>query len=113
MYAQYYYIRLIVLAVLVVLDMYAAGLWCFAYVRTALPFCLVLALASLGALFGAVIATAFAYDLAGIKRFDPANIIYGFSFFVLQPLVALVTIVGQTWLVTWLIRAKAGKSHEM
>jgi heme/copper-type cytochrome/quinol oxidase subunit 3 len=112
-YAQYYYIRLIVLGVLVLLDVYGSGLWFFAYVRTALPFCSVLALASLGALFGAVIATAFAYDLAGIKRFDPANIIYGFSFFVIQPFVALVAVVGQTWLVICLIRAKASKSPEI
>ncbi len=111
MYAQYYYIRLLVLALLILLDVYSAGLWSFAYVRTALPFCLVLALASFGALFGAVIATAFAYDLAGMKRFDPANIIYGFSFFVVQPFVALVAVVGQSWLVIWLIRAKASKSH--
>jgi len=111
-YAQYYYIRLVVLAVLVLLDVYLAGLWSFAYVRTALPFCLVLALASFGALFGAVIATAFAVDLAGIKRFDPANVIYGFSYFVLQPFVALVAVVGQTWLVIWLTRAKASKSLE-
>ena len=93
--------------------MYSAGLWFFAYVRTALPFCLVLALASLGALFGAVIAAAFAYDLASMKRFDPANIIYGFSFFVVQPFVALIAVVGQTWLIAWLIRAKASKSHEI
>jgi hypothetical protein len=112
-YAQYDYIRLVVLAVLILLDVYAVGLWSFAYVRTALPFCLVLALASFGALFGAVIATAFAYDVAGMKRFDPANIIYGFSFFVVQPFVALVAVLGQTWLVIWLIRAKASKSHEI
>ena len=110
MYAQYYYIRLLVLAVLVALDVYSTGLWSFAYVRTAMPFCLVLA--SFGALFGAVIATAFAYDLAGLKRFDPANIIYGFSFFMVQPFVALVAVFGQTWLVIWLIRAKASKSLE-
>jgi hypothetical protein len=73
---------------------------------------LVLALASFGALFGAVIATAFAVDLVGIKRFDPANVIYGFSYFVLQPFVALVAVVGQTWLVIWVIRAKASKSLE-
>jgi 4-hydroxybenzoate polyprenyltransferase len=112
-YAQYYYIRLVVLAVVVLLDVYSAGLWSFAYVRTALPFCLVLALASFGALFGAVIATAFAYDLAGMKRFDPAKIIYGFSFFVVQPFVAMVAVVGQTWLVIWLIRANASKPHEI
>jgi hypothetical protein len=112
-YAQYYYIRLIVLAVLVLLDVYSAGLWSFAYVRTALPFCLILALASLGALFGAVISTAFAYDLAGMKRFDPTNIVYGFSFFVVQPFVALLAVGGQTWLVVWLIRAKASKSPEV
>jgi hypothetical protein len=93
------------------LDVYSTGLWSFASVRTTLPFCLVLALASFGALFGAVIAAAFAYDLAGMKRFDLANIVYGFSFFLVQPLVALLAVVGQSWLVIWLIRANTSKSQ--
>ena len=98
------------MAVSVTLDLYSAGLWSFAYVRTALPFCLLLVVSSVGALFVAIIAAAFAYDLAGVKRFDPGNVIYGFSFFVVQPLVALLAAVGQTWIVVWLVRAHRSKS---
>ena len=113
MYAQYYYIRLIVLALSVALDLYSAGLWSFAYIRTALPFCLVLVVTSVGALLVTLVAAAFAYDLAGIKRFDPGNIIYGFSFFLLQPLVTLLTAAGQTWLVIWLIRNRRGSNQSL
>ena len=75
-------------------------------------FCLLLVVSSVGALFVAIIAAAFAYDLAGVKRFDPGNVIYGFSFFV-QPLVALLAAAGQTCLVVWLLRAHRSKSHEI
>ncbi len=108
MYAQYYYIRLIVLALSVTLDLYSAGLWSFAYIRTTLPFCLVLVVSSVGALLVTLVAAAFAYDLAGVKHFDPGNIIYGFSFFVVQPLVALLAAAGQTWLVVWVLRNRRG-----
>jgi hypothetical protein len=37
--------------------------------------CLLLAIASVGALFLALVAAAFSLNLAGMKRFDPTNII--------------------------------------
>jgi len=112
-YAQYYYIRLIVLAVSLLVAVYSTGLWSFAYVRTGLLFCMPLVIASVGAFFVALVGAAFAFDLAGMKHLDPANIVYGFSFFVVQPCVALLTVLGQTWLIVWLIGSGPKKSHEI
>jgi hypothetical protein len=112
-YAQFYYARLIVLAVSLVIDVYSAGLWSFAFIRTGLPFCIPLAIASVGAFFVALVAAAFAFDLGGMKHLDPANVVYGFSLFVMQPCVGLLSVLGQTWLVVWLLRAGPKKSHEI
>jgi hypothetical protein len=111
MYAQFHDVRLFVIAVNVLLDVYSLGLWAFGYMRTRRQFFLLLVIASLGALFGSLVGGAFAYDFAGMKRFDPANRLYAVTFFVVQPLIALLTVVGQTLLVMWLVRARASNSH--
>jgi 4-hydroxybenzoate polyprenyltransferase len=73
--------------------------------------CLLLALASVGALFLALVAAAFPFDLPGMKRFDPTNIVYGFSYFVL-PLAALAATFGQTLFVIWVVRYRGRNSQE-
>jgi hypothetical protein len=110
MYAQFHDVRLFVIAINVVLDVYAVGLWFFAFQRTHRQFCLMLTIAAVGALFLAVVGGAFAYDLAAIKRFDPSNRLYGISYFVVQPLIAVLTIIGQTLLVRSLARADGNTS---
>jgi hypothetical protein len=109
-YAQFYDVRLFVIAVNVLLDVYSVGLWSFAFVRTRRQFFILLVISSIGALFLALVGGAFAYDFAGMKRFDPANRLYGVTYFLVQPLIALLTIVGQTLLVTWLVHARAHDS---
>jgi hypothetical protein len=110
-YAQFYDLRLFVIAVNVLLDVYSLGLWSFAFVRTRRQFFVLLAVCSIGALLLALVGGAFAYDFAGMKRFDPANRLYGVTYFVVQPLVALGTVVGQTLLVACLLRARAHDSR--
>jgi hypothetical protein len=111
-YAQFYSIRLIVAVLMIVIDLYSVGLWTYAWMRFGSLSCLLLALASVGALFLALVAAAFSFDLAGMKRFDPTNIVYGFSYFVLQPLVALAATVGQTLFVIWVVRHRGRNSQE-
>jgi hypothetical protein len=95
-YAQFYSIRLIVVVLMILIDLYSVGLWTYTWTRFGSSSCLLLALASVGASFLALVAAAFPFDLAAMKRFDPTNIVYGFSYFVLQPLVALAATFGQT-----------------
>jgi len=111
MYTQFYHIRLIVTVVGLAVDLYSVGLWSVAFMRTGRRFFVLLAMASADALFLSLVGTAFAYDLAGMKRFDPGNILYGFSCFVAQPVVALLTVVGQTLLVRWLLQTHGHKSR--
>ena len=86
---------------MILIDLYSVSLWTYAWMRFGSLSCLLLALASVGALFLALVAAAFPFDLAGMKRFDPTNIVCGFSYFVLQPLAALAATVGQTiWVVS-------------
>jgi hypothetical protein len=110
-YAQFYSIRLIVAALMILIDLYSVGLWTYAWTRFGSLSCLLLALASVGALFLALVAAAFSFDLAGMKQFDPPNIIYGFSYFVLEPAVALAAVVGQTLFVIWVVRDRGRNSR--
>ena len=105
MYAQFYLVRLFLAGVFILADLYLLGLWTFAFVRTGKNFFLLLAISIAGAVFVGIINAAFAYDLPGIKRFDPSNILYGAAFFVLQPFVLLLAIVGQTMFVKWILRS--------
>ena len=111
MYAQFYSIRLIVVALMILINLYSVGLWTYAWRRFGSLSCLLLALASVGACFLALVAAAFAFDVAGMKRFDPENILYGFSYFVLEPLVAVAAIVGQTLFVIWVVRHRGRNSQ--
>jgi hypothetical protein len=97
---------------MIVIDLYSVGLWAYAWVRFGSLSCLLLAIASVGALFLALVAAAFSFNLAGMKRFDPTNIIYGFSYFVLQPSVALAAVIGQTLFVMWVVRNRGKNSGE-
>jgi hypothetical protein len=110
-YAQFYSIRLIVAVLMIVIDLYSVGLWTYAWMRFGSLSCLLLAIASVGALFVALVAAAFSLNLAGIKRFDSTNLVYGFSYFVLQPSVALAAVIGQTLFVMWVVRNR-GKHSE-
>jgi hypothetical protein len=112
-YTQFYEVRLVVLALAVLLDLYAVGLWLFAFVRTRQWFCLLLAFCAAGALLFTLVQGAFAYDFLAMKRFDPANRLYGFSYFVLQPVIAVLTIIGETLLVIWLARPRAKNPSEV
>lgn len=110
MYAQFYNIRLLVDAVIIGVNLYSIGLWIYAWMRFGSLSFMVLAVASVGAFFLALVVAAFAYDVAGMKRLDPTHILYGFSYFVVQPCLALTTIIGQTLLVRWLIRTRTSDS---
>src|SRR5881227_3901961 len=95
MYAQFYYIRLVVDAITIAVDLIAIGVWSYAWMRIGSLSFLLLALASVGAFFLALVGTAFAYDFTAMKRFDPHNVVYGFSWFVVQPCIAVIAITGQ------------------
>ena len=110
MYAQFYSIRLIVAVLMIVIDLYSVVLWTYAWMRFGSLSCLLLAIASVGALFVALVAAAFSFNLAGMKRFDPTNIVYGFSYFVLQPSVAVAAVIGQTLFVMWVVRNRGKNS---
>jgi hypothetical protein len=111
MYAQFYSIRLCVAVVLILGNLYALALWCFAFVRSTFSFFVLLAVSSAGALFLGLINTAYAYNLSAIKQVDPLNIIYG-SFLLLQPVVLLLALTGQTILVRRFLRNISDKPVE-
>jgi hypothetical protein len=109
MYTQFYGIRLLVAAALILGGLYALGLWCFAFIRTSFAFFLLLAISSAGSLFLGLINAVYAYNLSAMRELDPLNVIYG-SFLVLQPVVLLLSLIGQTILVRWLLR-NTPRSH--
>jgi hypothetical protein len=96
---------------MILINLYSVGLRTYAWMRFGSLSCLLLAIASVGAFFLSLVAAAFAFDVAGMKRFDPTNILYGFSYFVLQPLVALAATIGQTLFVIWVVRDRGRNSH--
>jgi hypothetical protein len=110
-YGRYNLIRLLVAGVFVLGDLYLLGLWIFAFMRTGKNFFLLLAASTADAAIVAIINVGFAYDLPGIRRLDPSNLLYAAGFFVLPPLALLLAIVGQTIFVRWALRGTPGASE--
>jgi len=92
--------------VYVLLSLYAAGLWAFALFRTGLGFCYFFIIATLIGVFISVVALLLHLDPnIGVRIFGKFGWRMSYYFIiVIQPVASLISVIGSTILVGWLIK---------
>ena len=93
-------------------DVFLACLWLYAWLRTKLMFFALLSSASVGLAFVSVIVALLAFDGSLGDRMvgEAAYCQFRIWFFAMQPFVLLVSLVGYTMIVRWILRCHSAQS---
>src|SRR5260370_28381082 len=108
MYAEFYWVRLMLAVVFVFADAYFLFLWGYVFLRTGLTAAWLLTASNTIALIVSVIYLILAFDFRGLQHLLGPNLysIVYWLFLGLQPLSVVLTVIGITLLVREILRSR-------